>query len=264
MDVRLALIVLVLLLPVRAWAWGPPPPGPAAGLCRVAIAATERVSGVPDRLMQAIGVMESGRRDSSGATAPWPWTINVEGVGEVFETKEAAVAAVVAHRARGARSIDVGCMQVNLMHHADAFTSLEDAFDPGANTRYAARFLQQLLGTTGSWPRAVAGYHSMTPDIGTEYARKVLAIWARPDLGHPTAPNVAGAPPAATLAAAARPAAAVAADAGAASGPALPTGMAARILPAAGSGAPTFTGRGLDSYRAMPTRLATSSLFRRS
>ena len=42
------------------------------------------------------------------------------------------------YRAQGARSIDVGCMQVNLLHHADAFASLEQAFDPVANARYAA------------------------------------------------------------------------------------------------------------------------------
>src|SRR5947209_17037892 len=131
---RQALVLAPLLLslaPQNAEAaapWLQPP----AGLCRTAIAAAERLHGIPDRLMQAIGVVESGRKDAQGNTAPWPWTINVEGVGQVFETKAEAIAAVNAHRARGARSIDVGCMQVNLLHHADAFTSLEEAFDPAA------------------------------------------------------------------------------------------------------------------------------------
>ena len=47
------------------------------------------------------------------------------------------------------RSIDIGCAQVNLMHHPDAFASLEQAFDPMANADYAARFLKQLHDTHG-------------------------------------------------------------------------------------------------------------------
>lgn len=63
------------------------------------------------------------------------------------------------------------------MHHPAAFASLDDAFDPASNARYAARFLNQLHAQTGSWPRAVAGYHSFTPDLGERYAAKVLAAW---------------------------------------------------------------------------------------
>jgi len=218
-------------------------------LCRAAIAMTERVTFVPDRLMQAIGIIESGRRNAVGVVQPWPWTINVEGVGEVFDNKEAAIAAVQAHRARGARSIDVGCMQVNLLHHGNAFASLDQAFDPAVNTRYAARFLQQLLAQTGSWPRAVAGYHSLTPDIGAEYARKVLAIWARPE------PGRAG-PPAVGASAASNPPLA------AGPGPAM-SGMAGgRVLANPAPTTTVSTGRGLESYRARPNRSVSNSMFR--
>jgi hypothetical protein len=217
-------------------------------LCQAPIASMERASGVPDRLMQAIAIIESGRRDTGGPPTAWPWTINVEGVGEVFDTKQQAIAAVAAHRAAGARSIDVGCMQVNLMHHPDAFASLEEAFDPMANARYAARFLQQLLAQTGSWPLAVAGYHSLTPQIGGDYAKKVLAIWAKPDLGKRQGT--------ATQAAAVSPAL---------SGgftPALPS--PSRMLSSPGGSAPAMMGRGLDAYRAMPTRLASGGPLRHS
>ena len=67
-----------------------------------------------------------------------------------------AVAAVRGLQARGVRSIDVGCMQVNLMHHPDAFPSLDVAFDPQANAAYAARFLKELYAQTGDWTRATA------------------------------------------------------------------------------------------------------------
>ena len=243
-----------------------------AALCRSAIAAAERGLGIPDRLMQAIGIVESGQPDERGGTSPWPWTINVEGAGYVFNTKQQAIAAVNAHRARGARSIDVGCMQINLVHHGDAFASLEQAFDPVANARYAAEFLQRLLAQTGSWPRAAAGYHSLTPDVGAEYARKVLAVWARPGLGDgyagkpfrmrtmtasltPPTSAFTSAPPTVS-----RPAPSPSFPRPPASGGLGMRGsMTARILPSGGGGGGGgVTGRGLAAYRAAPTRLATN------
>jgi hypothetical protein len=107
---------------------------------------------------------------------PWPWTINAEGEGHYYATKAEAVAAARAMQARGVRSMDVGCMQVNLMHHPNAFTSLDQAFDPRTNAAYAARFLNQLFAQTGDWAKATANYHSATPDIGASYERKVAMV----------------------------------------------------------------------------------------
>ena len=101
---------------------------------------------LPLRLLGAIAEVESGRPDSAGKVRPWPWTINVEGRGEFFASKQQAIDAVRAVQAQGVRSIDVGCMQVNLMHHPNAFASLDAAFDPTANALYAARFLNTLYG----------------------------------------------------------------------------------------------------------------------
>ena len=174
----LPVVVLALAAwPAQASPRQPAPPTSPTSLCRSAIAAAEQTAAVPARLMGAIGLVESGRRDADGRSGAWPWTINAEGYGRHFASKAEAVAAVQDMRARGVRSIDVGCMQVNLMHHPAAFASLDDAFDPALNARYAARFLNQLRAQTGSWPRAVAGYHSFTPDLGERYAAKVLAAW---------------------------------------------------------------------------------------
>jgi hypothetical protein len=155
------------------------PPGSAQGLrCRSAIGAAERNSGIPPHLLAAISRVESGRRDPvTGASHPWPWTVNAEGQGSYYDSRAEAVAAVRAMQARGVRSIDVGCMQVNLMHHPDAFASLDVAFDPPANAAYAAKFLKDLFGQSGDWPKAAALYHSATPDLGADYQRKVLAVW---------------------------------------------------------------------------------------
>ncbi|MFN6252231.1 MAG: lytic transglycosylase domain-containing protein [Acetobacteraceae bacterium] len=147
-------------------------------LCRAAIAEAERSANLPHGLLQAIGRVESGRRDpETGQFAPWPWTINAEGEGKFFPTREAAIAHVRQLQARGVRIIDVGCMQVNLHHHPNAFASLEQAFDPLINARYAARFLTELNGGRADWRQAAGHYHSQTPERAGPYREKVLAAW---------------------------------------------------------------------------------------
>lgn len=170
------LALLAMAAPLHAKP-APAPAGPPA-LCGQAIGATEKKARLPAQLLATIALIESGRQDpSSGLTRPWPWTINAEGTGFFFETKEQAIAAVQALQESGVRSIDVGCMQINLMHHATAFSSLDEAFDPQANVAYAARFLNQLYAQTNDWPKAAAAYHSQTPDIGADYQRRVMALW---------------------------------------------------------------------------------------
>ena len=150
-------------------------------LCQTATAAAERGSGVPDQLLGAISRVESGRYDrQADAVRAWPWTINAEGIGHFYATKADAVAAARDFQSAGVRSIDIGCMQINLMFHPDGFTSLDQAFDPAANAGFAARFLTDLFHQTGSWPHAAAAYHSQTPDLGSDYQRKVLDAWAEP------------------------------------------------------------------------------------
>jgi hypothetical protein len=185
------LLALLSLILVPGWAGAQPPMRPPAvprlflaplpvqepGLqCRQAIRSAERAAGLPDQLMAAIGHVESGRPDAQGVVHPWPWTINAEGEGHMFESKAEAIAAVQALQARGVQSIDVGCMQVNLMFHPNAFGSLDQAFDPVANANYAARFLTELYGQTHDWTQATAFYHSATPELGAEYQRKVAAV----------------------------------------------------------------------------------------
>jgi hypothetical protein len=186
--------------------------------------------------------VESGRRDpETGAFHPWPWTINAEGRGQFFPTKAAAIAEVRALQARGVRSIDIGCMQVNLRHHPDAFPSLEAAFDPATNAAYAARFLTELRGRSGDWQAAAAAYHSHTPEFAGPYRARVLAAWAEEQ----ARPHPQLALPARSLAAAPT----------AGSGARLSNG--AERLPAP---APVGqAGRGLDAYRALPVPITGRS-----
>ena len=209
--------------------------GPGA-VCRPALVAAEARYGVPTGLLQAIGIVESGRRDeATGARQPWPWTINAEGEPHFFDTKEQAVAWVRQAQARGMRSIDTGCAQVNLMHHPDAFTSLEQAFDPAANADYAARFLRQLHDTAagGNWTTAAGYYHSQTPELAAAYRQQVQQVQAVTPGGTP--PVL----PRPTFAAATLAPVAVRPELG-------------RLL-----AAPVGTvGRALDAYRAAPIQMA--------
>lgn len=164
---RLVMFLLAPLLMAQA-----PRPDPWTA-CARAITAAERNSGTPPGLLLAIARVESGRARPGGGAAPWPFAINAEGAGRFPETRDAAVAEVEALRARGVRSVDVGCMQVNLYFHPDAFPSLQAAFDPPTNVAYAVRFLRELRGRFGNWAEAVANYHSADPVRGMGYQARV-------------------------------------------------------------------------------------------
>jgi hypothetical protein len=167
-------LVVALALALAAAPARAEPDAPYAA-CEAAIAAAEKAPRIPDKLMPAISRVESGRLDSlTKRVRAWPWTINVEGAGFFFDNKEQAIDAVRTLQARGVRSIDVGCMQVNLMHHPNAFANLGEAFDPAANARYAARFLSALFRQTGDWNLATANYHSANADRGEDYQRRVF------------------------------------------------------------------------------------------
>jgi hypothetical protein len=174
---RIALALLLLVWPLATGAAPPPDPAETAD-CTAAIATAERSVDIPAGLLAAIAHVESGRVGPAGGSGqPWPWTIDVRGAGSFFATKAEAIAATAALQEQGIASIDVGCLQVNLMHHPAAFPTLEEAFDPFANAFYAAQFLKLLFGRTGDWPAAVAAYHSQTHEIGAAYQGKVLAFW---------------------------------------------------------------------------------------
>lgn len=169
---RLVLSLLLCSLAVPGHA------APAPG-CAPAIAAAERARAIAPGLLGAIGLVESGRIDPrTGHRESWPWTVTSQGVGTFYGSEGAAVAAVQTLQASGVQSIDVGCMQVNLLHHPDAFRTLHEAFDPAANTLYAARFLASLHARLGNWMAAAAAYHSLTPAIGERYAHLVSAVWS--------------------------------------------------------------------------------------
>lgn len=144
-------------------------------LCRLAAARMENKYNIRENLLQTITSVETGRWDiDEKSVVAWPWTVNANGKGMHFETKAEAVAAVKKLQAQGVTSIDVGCMQVSLKFHKDAFASVEEAFDPEKNMEYSAKFLAKLYQNKKSWQQAAMAYHSKTPSRGQSYKNRLL------------------------------------------------------------------------------------------
>ena len=196
---KLLLITTMLLLSGTATASERPAAVPSAGLCLESIETSQGTTDVPTRLLAAVALVESRHLDPTvSRTVPWPWTIDVAGRSAFFLTKDEAVAAVEELQKEGVRSIDVGCMQINLFFHPDAFASIEQAFDPNSNVRYGALFLSTLFRRLGSWDKAVAAYHSQTAALGAAYQTQVMASLVDQPNMHVAAPsnsNAAGETP---------------------------------------------------------------------
>ena len=146
----------------------------SAELCLDAAKRAERLVQMPDGMITGIMLAETGRWNKQlKRSYPWPWTIT-SGTDAWFESsRDAAVATVRRLQREGRTNIDVGCMQINLHWHPDAFASIEDALDPVRNVSYGTAFLSELFAEQGSWSRAVAAYHSRDPERGSAYLARV-------------------------------------------------------------------------------------------
>ena len=149
-----------------------------AAICDSAALRASRTTGVPLDVLRAISLTETGRNGDEGFL-PWPWTVNMEGVGKWFDDLETAQAYIDKNMRRGARSFDVGCFQINYRWHGQAFSSIEEMFEPNANALYAAEFLQRLYDEFGDWTKAAGAYHSRTPKFANKYKARFQRIRAR-------------------------------------------------------------------------------------
>ncbi|MFV0512281.1 MAG: transglycosylase SLT domain-containing protein [Jhaorihella sp.] len=143
----------------------------------MAASGAARKHGVPLDVLRAISRTETGR-SGAGGLQPWPWTVNMEGTGRWFASRDEARAHVFRHFKRGARSFDVGCFQINYKWHGAAFRSIDDMFDPERNADYAASFLKRLHAELGTWANAAGAYHSRTPKHANRYSSRFERIRA--------------------------------------------------------------------------------------
>ncbi|MBE7635523.1 hypothetical protein GUA87_01605 [Sneathiella sp. P13V-1] len=146
--------------------------------CRLATEKVETELRLPKRLLNAISLTETGRwHKERREKIAWPWTVYSEGRGRYLPTKAAAIEEVRKLKDKGVKNIDVGCMQVNLYWHPNAFSSLEEAFTPIENARYAGSLLKKHRDDSRSWNVAIAHYHSQTKKYYVPYRKKVMKIW---------------------------------------------------------------------------------------
>lgn len=142
----------------------------------------EQAFHMPSNLIKAVAVTESGRyAKAAGRHVAWPWTVNAKGKGYYFANKREAIKAVNEFRAQGIKSIDVGCMQINLMYHPEAFRNLEQAFEPKYNVGYAAKFLRDKYIQARSWKEAIGLYHNGVAELNRGYIEQVYNAWRRED-----------------------------------------------------------------------------------
>lgn len=151
-----------------------------AYVCMNATTKIEQQYQIKKHLLTTIASVETGRYNSDKKqTLAWPWTINAQGKGQFFKTKAEAVREVKRLQAKGVRSIDVGCMQINLAYHGDAFDSIEEAFDPETNVAYGAKFLRGLYDNKKDWIKAAMAYHSSVPTKAQRYKKKLVSAYER-------------------------------------------------------------------------------------
>ena len=157
------MILLMLIQPVQASSYEAYADDTFA--CMNATQKIEKELQIKEHLLTTISSVETGRwNEKEQQSLAWPWTINAQGKGQFFKTKAEAVREVKRLQAQGVKSIDVGCMQINLSYHGDAFKNIEEAFDPEKNVRYGANFLKSLYENKGNdWIKAAMAYHSSTP-----------------------------------------------------------------------------------------------------
>ena len=160
-----------LALPLRAATINPN----ISAICDAASAAASRNRGIPPDALYAITLSETGRT-SEGRFMPWPWTVNMEGRGFWFDTREEAYAYVMERYNAGARSFDVGCFQINYKWHGQHFESVEAMFDPMTNATYAAKHLSDLYNEFADWTKAAGAYHSRTETYASRYRERYARI----------------------------------------------------------------------------------------
>lgn len=147
-------------------------------ICAQAIRSVEPGADIPNALLTAISHVESGRwNPKNKALFAWPWTVTNGPDGQYFPNKAAAIAHVHKLREKGIRNIAVGCMQINLKYHPNAFDDLESALDPKTNVRYAAKLLNTLFDAHKSWRESIRRYHSSNPKFNRPYHDKVVRQW---------------------------------------------------------------------------------------
>ena len=127
----------------------------AENVCEGEMIAASRRYDIPLGILYAVGLTETGNKNSLQ-----PYALNIDGKAVFAQNASEALRIFYTAKRRGAKLIDVGCMQINHYYHGEKFPSVASMFIPRLNVDYAARFLRELKIREGSWTMAVARYHA--------------------------------------------------------------------------------------------------------
>lgn len=148
-----------------------PPPDPAESpwtACYVELRGAADRHGVPFKILEAVASAESGR-EGNGFLWPWPWTVNVAGKAQFFNSRLEAAEHARKALAAGITNVDLGCMQLNWRYHGTSFEDPASALDPSSNVDYAAQLLAEEYRASRSWAGAVSRYHSRQANHAANY-----------------------------------------------------------------------------------------------
>lgn len=150
------------------------------GVCEREMARAAGATGVPLGVLYSVALTESGR---GGLLQPY--ALNIDGVAYFGKSLKETIRAFELAKERGAKLIDVGCMQINHRFHGKHFSSLPDMMIPSRNVDYAARFLRELKSREGTWTKAVARYHAGAANIPAQkrYVCSVIGNLVQTGLG---------------------------------------------------------------------------------
>lgn len=131
-------------------------------------------SGIPSTVLYAVALQESGTR-LNHRLVPWPWTLNVAGVGHRFPTRATACA----HLQQALRNvpptrIDVGLGQINLGYQRHRYDHPCELLDPYRNLALAAQILREQHAPGQDWLITIGRYHR--PAGGAPAARYRLSV----------------------------------------------------------------------------------------
>lgn len=136
-------------------------------------------SEVPTVIVKKIVTHES-KSYYKGKVQPWPWAVNINGVGYYFPTEEAALAAAKKALSHGARRLGLGLGQIEWKYHKNRFeNNLKASLRPDNNINVVCQILREGLNDkrVKSIRSLIAYYHRpVLDDIAFSYADKVLSL----------------------------------------------------------------------------------------
>ena len=128
---------------------------------------------VPLDVIFALAITETNIPLDSGKSLPWPYTININGESEYFNTSPEMIERAYELKQQGKIHFDCGLFQVNWKwngrHRA---SSIEEACKPNSNGRIAADILKEYFSKNGSWVESAGKYHNPSNNNGAADAYK--------------------------------------------------------------------------------------------